>query len=236
MTCRRHPTENTQTVFGRKYRSCYSATYPPLLSLRSRFVGCANTVALNGCLYGSDPRERRATAQATLQLPSGYMQPVNAKRSRGLAGSVAQPKSCRVKIVQRRCNETDAQPLTERHLANAPPFGEGILAWVTTKDRKSMNHLLGGTAFAAALAIAAPVWAQTAAPVTPASPAPAAAVPAKAAAAPAAPITTSASHKQMLCATACTTMHTTTRPTARTGTRTATTRTIGRAPATSRTS
>jgi len=60
-----------------------------------------------------------------------------------------------------------------------------------------MNHLLSGTAFAAALAIAAPVWPQTAAPVTPASPAPAAAVSAKAAAAPAAPITTSASHKQM---------------------------------------
>jgi hypothetical protein len=52
-------------------------------------------------------------------------------------------------------------------------------------------------ALVAALATAAPVWGQTAAPVTPASPAPAAAVPAKAAAAPAAPITTSASHKQM---------------------------------------
>jgi len=37
--------------------------------------------ALNSCLYGSDPRERGATAQTTLQLPSGYMQPVNAKRS-----------------------------------------------------------------------------------------------------------------------------------------------------------
>jgi hypothetical protein len=71
------------------------------------------------------------------------------------------------------------------------------LAWVSTKDQKSMNHLLSGMALVAALATAAPVWGQTAAPVTTSASAAAAAVPAKAAAAPAAPITTSASHKQM---------------------------------------
>jgi hypothetical protein len=52
-----------------------------------------------------------------------------------------------------------------------------------------MNHLLSGTALVAALAIAAPVWAQTTAPMTPSSPAPAAA-------APAAPTATSAPHKR----------------------------------------
>jgi hypothetical protein len=52
-----------------------------------------------------------------------------------------------------------------------------------------MNHLLSGTALVAALAIAAPVWAQTTAPMAPSSPAPAAA-------APAAPTATSAPHKR----------------------------------------
>ena len=45
-----------------------------------------------------------------------------------------------------------------------------------------MKHLLSGTAMAAALVIAAPVWAQTAAPMTPSS-----RTPATSAAAPAAP-------------------------------------------------
>jgi hypothetical protein len=57
-----------------------------------------------------------------------------------------------MKIVQRLMNETADQPLTETTLANAPPCGEGVLACVATKDRKSMNHLLSGTALAAALA------------------------------------------------------------------------------------
>ena len=48
-----------------------------------------------------------------------------------------------------------------------------------------MKHLLNGVAIAAALAIAAPAWAQ--APMTPGASAPAAAPPAAAAAAPAAP-------------------------------------------------
>jgi len=96
-----------------------------------------------------------------------------------------------MKIVQWLMNETADQPLTETTLANAPPFGEGVLACVATKDRKSMNHLLSGTALAAVLVIAAPVWAQTTAPMTPASPASAAAAPAKAA------VATSTPHKRM---------------------------------------
>lgn len=81
--------------------------------------------------------------------------------------------------------------------SDTPPFGEGVLAWVATKDRKSMNHLLSGTALAAALAIAAPAWAQTTAPMTPSSPVSAAAAPAKPATVPAAPVATSAPHKRM---------------------------------------
>ena len=46
----------------------------------------------------------------------------------------------------------------------------------------TMKHLLSGVAIAAALAVAAPAWAQTAAPMTPSSGAPAAAPPAAAAA------------------------------------------------------
>jgi len=63
----------------------------------------------------------------------------------------------------------------------------------------TMKHLLSGVAIAAALAVAAPAWAQTAAPMTPSSGAPAAAPPA-AAAAPAAKARhkrVSHSHKQM---------------------------------------
>jgi len=56
-----------------------------------------------------------------------------------------------------------------------------------------MNHLLNGTALAAALAIAAPVWAQTTAPTIPSSPP----SPAAAAAAPASPKATSTRHKRM---------------------------------------
>ena len=46
----------------------------------------------------------------------------------------------------------------------------------------TMKHLLNGVAIVAALAIAAPVWAQTATPMAPSSRAPAAAAPATAAA------------------------------------------------------
>jgi hypothetical protein len=53
-----------------------------------------------------------------------------------------------------------------------------------------MNHLFSGTALAAALAIAAPVWAQTTAPSTPSSPATAAAVPSS-------PKATSTPHKRI---------------------------------------
>lgn len=62
-----------------------------------------------------------------------------------------------------------------------------------------MNHLLSGTALAAALLIAAPVWAQTTTTKTmPSSPAPAATTaPAGAAATPAAPVATTAPHKRM---------------------------------------
>src|SRR5437762_10751465 len=42
--------------------------------------------------------------------------------------------------------------------------GIGGFAWVS-QEVEAMNHLLSGTALAAALAIAAPVWAQT--PTTP---------------------------------------------------------------------
>jgi lactobin A/cerein 7B family class IIb bacteriocin len=56
-----------------------------------------------------------------------------------------------------------------------------------------MKHLLNGVAVLAALAIAAPVWAQTAAPMTPSSRAPAAA---PAATAPAAPVA-KARHKRV---------------------------------------
>jgi len=63
-----------------------------------------------------------------------------------------------------------------------------------------MKHLLNGVAVVAALAIAAPVWAQTAAPMTPSSRAPAAApaatAPAASMAAPAAP-TAKARHKRV---------------------------------------
>src|SRR5690242_19947322 len=63
--------------------------------------------------------------------------------------------------------------------------------WLGCHERsKIMKHLLSGTALAAALAIALPVWAQTTAPITPALPAPAAA-------APAAPMATSTPHKRM---------------------------------------
>ena len=64
---------------------------------------------------------------------------------------------------------------------------------------KAMNHLLSGTALAAALLIAAPVWAQTTTTKTmPSSPAPAATTaPAGAAATPAAPVATTARHKRM---------------------------------------
>jgi translation initiation factor IF-2 len=62
-----------------------------------------------------------------------------------------------------------------------------------------MKHLLNGVAVVAALAIAAPVWAQTAAPMSPSSRAPAAApaatAPAASAAAPAAPMA-KARHKR----------------------------------------
>ena len=59
-----------------------------------------------------------------------------------------------------------------------------------------MKHLLNGVAVVAALAIAAPVWAQTAAPMTPSSRAPAA--PAASAPAPAAPMATKARHKRVV--------------------------------------
>jgi len=61
-----------------------------------------------------------------------------------------------------------------------------------------MKHLLNGVAIAAALAIAAPAWAQT--PMTPASPskaAPKAAAPAPAAGAPMAPMASKQRHKRM---------------------------------------
>jgi len=60
-----------------------------------------------------------------------------------------------------------------------------------------MKHLLNGVAVVAALAIAAPVWAQTAAPMTPSSRAPAATAPAASAAAPAAPMA-KARHKRVV--------------------------------------
>ena len=55
-----------------------------------------------------------------------------------------------------------------------------------------MKHLLSGVAIAAVVAIAAPVWAQTSAPMTPSSSAPAAAAPSGAA-----PMTTHARHKRV---------------------------------------
>ena len=58
-----------------------------------------------------------------------------------------------------------------------------------------MKHLLNGVAIAAALAIAAPAWAQ--APMTPGAPKPAAAAPAPAAAAPAAPTAAKQRHRPM---------------------------------------
>jgi hypothetical protein len=62
-----------------------------------------------------------------------------------------------------------------------------------------MKHLLTGVALAAALAIAAPVWAQTAAPMTPSSPPKAAPAAPKAAAATTAkkPMKKMASRKMM---------------------------------------
>jgi hypothetical protein len=60
-----------------------------------------------------------------------------------------------------------------------------------------MKHLLNGVAIAAALAIAAPVWAQ--APMTPSSPPKAAAAPAApAAGAPMAPMAGKQKHKRMM--------------------------------------
>lgn len=59
-----------------------------------------------------------------------------------------------------------------------------------------MKHLLNGVAVVAALAIAAPVWAQTSAPMTPSSRAPAA--PAASAPAPAAPMATKARSKRVV--------------------------------------
>jgi hypothetical protein len=62
-----------------------------------------------------------------------------------------------------------------------------------------MKHLLNGVAIIATLAIAAPVWAQTSAPMTPSSRAPAAAAPAAPAASTAAPapMATKARHKRV---------------------------------------
>jgi hypothetical protein len=63
-----------------------------------------------------------------------------------------------------------------------------------------MKHLLNGVAIIATLAIAAPVWAQTSAPMTPSSRAPAAAAPAAPAASAAAPapMATKARHKRVV--------------------------------------
>ena len=58
-----------------------------------------------------------------------------------------------------------------------------------------MKHLFNGVAIAAALAIAAPVWAQTGAPMTPSSRAPAGSAPAASAPAPA-PMATKARPKR----------------------------------------
>jgi len=58
-----------------------------------------------------------------------------------------------------------------------------------------MKHLFNGVAIAAALAIAAPVWAQTGAPMTPSSRAPAGSAPAASAPAPA-PMATKARAKR----------------------------------------
>jgi hypothetical protein len=55
-----------------------------------------------------------------------------------------------------------------------------------------MKHLLNGVTIAAALAIAAPVWAQTGAPMTPSAPA---APPAASSMAPAEPMTTTRHHR-----------------------------------------
>jgi hypothetical protein len=62
-----------------------------------------------------------------------------------------------------------------------------------------MKHLLNGVAIIATLAIAAPIWAQTSAPMTPSSRAPAATAPAAPAASPAAPapMATKARHKRV---------------------------------------
>jgi lactobin A/cerein 7B family class IIb bacteriocin len=65
----------------------------------------------------------------------------------------------------------------------------------TATEDRGMKHLLNGVAVVAALAIAAPVWAQTSAPMTPSSRAPAA--PAASAPAPAAPMATKARHKRV---------------------------------------
>jgi hypothetical protein len=71
------------------------------------------------------------------------------------------------------------------------PFG---LAAETGSNREdqAMKYVLSGTAIAAALVIAAPVWAQT--PMTPSSRTPAATAPT---AAPEAPMATKAHHKRM---------------------------------------
>src|SRR5947209_18229867 len=66
----------------------------------------------------------------------------------------------------------------------------------TATEDRGMKHLLNGVAVLAALAIAAPVWAQTAAPMAPSSRAPAA--PAASAPAPAAPMATKARHKRVV--------------------------------------
>ena len=66
----------------------------------------------------------------------------------------------------------------------------------TATEDRGMKHLLNGVAVVAALAIAAPVWAQTSAPMTPSSRAPAA--PAASAPAPAAPMATKARSKRVV--------------------------------------
>src|SRR5438128_349328 len=62
------------------------------------------------------------------------------------------------------------------------------------REVDSMNHLLTGTAFAAALVIAAPVWAQANAPMTRPSPA---VPPSASTAAPMAPMASKALHHQV---------------------------------------
>src|SRR6266581_4956661 len=93
-------------------------------------------------------------------------------------------------------NEISDQPF-RRGINTSPMLRFGRRKWRVlplSPEADAMNHLLTGTAFAAALVIAAPVWAQANAPMTRSSPA---VPPSASTAAPMTPMASKARHHQV---------------------------------------